>query len=85
MSALVQPSPAQAPANRTPNYALPGRPRRAAPSRARTAALRAAVIGLPITLRGQLGEMTEIVTDSWQLSAAKRLLAANDAEHPPEL
>ena len=37
VSALVQPSPTQASANGTPNYALRGRPRRTAPSCARTA------------------------------------------------
>lgn len=30
-----------------------------------------------------LDEMTELVTESWRLSAPKRLLAAYDAEHPP--
>jgi len=30
-----------------------------------------------------LGEMTEIVMESWRLCAPKRLLAAYDAEHPP--
>lgn len=30
-----------------------------------------------------LDEMTEIVTESWRLSAPKRLLAAYDAEHRP--
>jgi hypothetical protein len=30
-----------------------------------------------------LGEMTELVTDSWRLCAPKRLLATYDAEHPP--
>jgi hypothetical protein len=29
-----------------------------------------------------LDEMTEIVTESWRLSAPKRLLASYDAEHP---
>jgi hypothetical protein len=29
-----------------------------------------------------LDEMTEIVTESWRLSAPKQLLAAYDAEHP---
>lgn len=30
-----------------------------------------------------LDEMIEIVTESWRLSAPKRLLAAYDAKHPP--
>ena len=30
-----------------------------------------------------LGEMTELVTESWRVCAPKRLLAAYDAEHPP--
>lgn len=30
-----------------------------------------------------LDELTELVTESWRLSAPKRLLAAWDAEHPP--
>lgn len=30
-----------------------------------------------------LDEMNEIVTESWRLSAPKRLLAAYDAKHPP--
>jgi hypothetical protein len=31
-----------------------------------------------------LAEMTELVTESWRVCAPKRLLAAYDAEHPPE-
>ena len=30
-----------------------------------------------------MDELTELVTESWRLSAPKRLLAAWDAEHPP--
>jgi hypothetical protein len=30
-----------------------------------------------------LGEMTELVTESWRVCAPQRLLAAYDAEHPP--
>jgi hypothetical protein len=30
-----------------------------------------------------LDEMTELVTESWWVSAPKRLFAASDAEHPP--
>jgi hypothetical protein len=30
-----------------------------------------------------LDELTELVTESWRLSAPKRLLATWDAEHPP--
>lgn len=33
--------------------------------------------------RVDLGEMTELVSDSWRVCAPKRLLAAYDAEHPP--
>ncbi len=33
--------------------------------------------------RIDLGEMTELVTESWRLCAPKRMLAASDAEHPP--
>lgn len=31
-----------------------------------------------------LDEMAEIVTESWRLCAPKRMLAAYDAEHPPQ-
>ncbi len=30
-----------------------------------------------------LGEMTELATESWRVCAPQRLLAAYDAEHPP--
>jgi hypothetical protein len=41
--------------------------------------------GLLVRLsRVDLGELAEIVTESWRLCAPKRLLAAYDAEHPPQ-
>ncbi len=33
--------------------------------------------------RVDLGEMTELVTESWRVCAPSRMLAAYDAEHPP--
>jgi hypothetical protein len=41
--------------------------------------------GLLVRLsRVDLDELAEIVTESWRLCAPKRLLAAYDAEHPPQ-